>query len=171
MGNSRVKVGSSVTIVKVSLVHETYTACEHWDVYTGKRTNLKRLKELGAIGVRTEDWLRAVASMIGRRSESEDCGRPLIEVAIRGHARQLRRPPIKGDLRAASLEEGTNWTDCPLIGFGEVPVAAAMVGRVCVRRNNKMVKTDGSRSARLPCASESSETPCTSGSAASELPA
>ena len=140
MGNSHANVGSSVTIIKGSLVAESYTAFEHWDVYADKRTNLKRLKELNTIGARTEDWLRTVASMIGRRFESEGRDRPLIEPAIRGHERELWRPLLESDLRAAGLEEVTNWTDCPSIGFGEVSVAAAMTCRACVRRNNKMVE-------------------------------
>jgi hypothetical protein len=78
---SRSRVVSSFTIVKGSLIDETYTAFENWDFSMSKQDNLRLMQEANTIGSQSESWLRDVRKVLNRRFEPEGRDRPLVELA------------------------------------------------------------------------------------------
>ena len=75
---------SSFTIIKGSLIEETYAVLCHWDLSLDKKTNLDRLKRENYIGAQSVNWLRDVASVISRRLEPSDIDQPLTLLAQGG---------------------------------------------------------------------------------------
>lgn len=92
MTQPRSNVVSSFTIIKGSLIDETYAAFEHWDVDLDKQTNLHRLKEHNTIGARSANWLRDFAFVISRRFDTDGRDRVLIELARNGCDREIWKP-------------------------------------------------------------------------------
>ena len=92
MPKSRANVISSFTIIKGALIDETYAAFERWDICRGKRTNLKRLKDLNTIGAKSDNWLRDVAFVLSRRFDTDDRDRALVELARNGCNREVWKP-------------------------------------------------------------------------------
>ena len=58
---SRAEVVSSFTIIKGSLIDETYAAFANWDFDESKRENLERIQEDVDLGGKSQNWLRDVA--------------------------------------------------------------------------------------------------------------
>jgi len=77
----RDRTTSSFTIIKGSLIDETYEVFREWDFALSKRDNLTRVKETNSIGARSEHWLRDVAKVINRRFDPGGVDRPLVELA------------------------------------------------------------------------------------------
>jgi hypothetical protein len=73
MARDRTGVVSSFTIVKGSLIPETYAILQRWDLCQSKKDNLDRLREENYIGATSETWLRDVAKVLNRRLDP--CGR------------------------------------------------------------------------------------------------
>ena len=69
----RADVVSSFTVIKGTMIEETYAVFERWDLQASKRENLDRLREENYIGASSATWLRDVAKVINRRY---DPGRP-----------------------------------------------------------------------------------------------
>ena len=92
MVKSRADVVSSFTIIKGSLIDETYAAFERWDVDADKQSNLKRLRKLNTIGARSANWLRDVAFAISRRFDTDVRDRALVELARNGCSREVWKP-------------------------------------------------------------------------------
>ena len=67
MANSRSSVVSSFTIIKGSLIDETYAAFQSWDLEQDKQSNLRRIKERNVLGAKSAHWLRDVAFVLSRR--------------------------------------------------------------------------------------------------------
>ena len=89
---ARASVVSSFTIIKGSLIDETYAAFQHWDFSLPKTGNLERLKEINPIGARSANWLRDVAFVLSRRFDPERADRSLVELAQRGCSREIWKP-------------------------------------------------------------------------------
>lgn len=92
MGVSRAQVVSSFTIVKGSLIEETYSIFQSWDFALSKRENLQLVKENNTIGATSANWLRDVAKVLNRRFDPEGCDRPLVELAKAGCDREIWKP-------------------------------------------------------------------------------
>jgi hypothetical protein len=89
---SRAQVVSSFTIVKGSLVHETYLIFRNWDFALSKRDNLQRVKESNSIGATSANWLRDVAKVLNRRFDPAGRDRPLVELAQGGLKSEVWNP-------------------------------------------------------------------------------
>lgn len=65
--NKRSDVISSFTIVKGSLIDETYNVLAGWDASLSKKANFDRVRTRNSVGARTENWLLNVAKVLNRR--------------------------------------------------------------------------------------------------------
>ncbi len=92
MTRSRSRVVSSFTIVKGSLIDETYAAFQAWDYATDKRSNLNRLKDGAGLAVGRAKWARDVAKVLNRRFDPGGRDRPLVELAKAGCDRDVWKP-------------------------------------------------------------------------------
>ena len=92
MKASRANVVSSFTIVKGSLIEETYSAFLAWDLLASKRRNLERLVDNGAISARSRSWRRDLAKVLNRRFEPGGRDRALVELAKAGCPREVWKP-------------------------------------------------------------------------------
>jgi hypothetical protein len=81
---SRSDVVSSFTIIKGSLIEETYTAFSAWDLEASQKENIDRVRDTNLIGASSENWLRDVAWVLSRRFDTEGRDRPLVRLAQRG---------------------------------------------------------------------------------------
>ena len=89
---SRASVVSSFTIIKGSLIEETYAAFRSWDLDTPKPENLRRIRENGALPSTSSNWLRDISKVLNRRFDPAGRDRPLVELAKAGCAREVWRP-------------------------------------------------------------------------------
>ena len=92
MANSRSSVVSSFTIIKGSLIDETYAAFQSWDLKQDKQSNLRRIKERNVLGAKSAHWLRDVAFVLSRRFDPAGRDRPLVELALAGCDRDVWKP-------------------------------------------------------------------------------
>lgn len=81
MASDRTGVVSSFTIVKGSLIPETYAVLQRWDFCQSKKDNLDRLRHENYIGATSETWLRDVAKVLNRRLDPEGRDRALAVLA------------------------------------------------------------------------------------------
>jgi len=77
----RDQVVSSFTIVKGSMIEETYLIFRNWDFSLSKRGNLQKVKESNSIRATSASWLRDVAKVLNRRFDPNGRDRPLVELA------------------------------------------------------------------------------------------
>lgn len=89
---SRASVVSSFTIIKGSLIEETYTAFQGWDFESPKSENLLRIRENGALASKSSNWLRDVSKVLNRRFDPAHRDRPLVELARAGCDREVWKP-------------------------------------------------------------------------------
>lgn len=92
MPEARSRVVSSFTIIKGSLIEETYTAFQHWDFSRSRFENLRDMKGVNAVGAKSENWLRDVGKVLNRRFDPAGRDRPLVELAMGGCAPDVWRP-------------------------------------------------------------------------------
>ncbi len=92
MIESRSRVVSSFTIIKGSLIEETYAAFATWDFALSKADNLQRIKDTNSIGARSQHWLRDVVFVLSRRFDPSVRDRPLVELAKGGCDRKVWTP-------------------------------------------------------------------------------
>lgn len=92
MSASRARVVSSFTIIKGSLIEETYAAFHAWDFTVDKVTNLQRIKEENVLGSKSSHWLRDVAFTLSRRFEPAGRDRALVELAKADCDREVWKP-------------------------------------------------------------------------------
>lgn len=78
---SRANVVSSFTIVKGSMISETYAVLREWDSSVSKRENLDRLRTDNHIGAASATWLRDVALVMNRRLDPNDRDQALVTLA------------------------------------------------------------------------------------------
>ena len=92
MAQDRSQVVSSFTIIKGALIDETYAAFLHWDLSQSKSDNLQHLKDDNTIDATSENWLRDVAYVLGRRFDPEGRDRALVTLAQGGCDRETFAP-------------------------------------------------------------------------------
>lgn len=92
MRKSRSHVVSSFTIIKGSLIEETYAMFQMWDFSLSRPENLRRVKETNVIGATSQNWLRDVAKVLNRRFDTAGRDRSLVELAQAGCDRAVWRP-------------------------------------------------------------------------------
>src|SRR5919109_5446155 len=92
MSRSRSTVVSSFTIIKGSLIDETYAAFADWDFSLTKLQNLKRFEQNNMIGESSRNWARDVRKVLNRRFDPEGRDRPLVTLAQGDCDRELWRP-------------------------------------------------------------------------------
>ncbi len=81
MGNDRSRVVSSFTLIKGSLIGESYTVFHDWDFSISRRENFRRVRENNTIGATSVHWARDVAKVLNRRFEPSGRDRPLVDLA------------------------------------------------------------------------------------------
>lgn len=92
MTASRSKVVSSFTIIKGSLIDETYSVFRDWDTGQSKLENLRRVREENSIGATSAHWARDVAKVLNRRFDTEGRDRPLMDLAMAGCSPEVWNP-------------------------------------------------------------------------------
>ena len=92
MAKSRANVVSSFTIIKGSLIDETYVAFQCWDLDSSKFDNLRRIREDGVLPSTSGHWLRDVSKVMNRRFDPGGRDRPLVELAKAGCERDVWKP-------------------------------------------------------------------------------
>jgi hypothetical protein len=90
---SRAAVVSSFTLIKGTMLDETYAVFGRWDFSLSKRENLDRLREDNYIGASSGTWLRDVAKVINRRYDPAGRDRALVLLA-KGRCRMDEWRPI-----------------------------------------------------------------------------
>ena len=81
MRQSRSRVVSSFTIIKGSLIEETYAIFQTWDFSLSRLENLRRVRETNVIGATSQNWRREVGKVLNRRFDTEGRDRSLVELA------------------------------------------------------------------------------------------
>jgi hypothetical protein len=89
---ARSNVVSSFTIVKGSLIDETYSVFRSWDYGLSKLENLRRAREENRMGATSANWALNVAKVINRRFDPDGRDRPLVELAKSGCDREVWKP-------------------------------------------------------------------------------
>ena len=92
MAKSRSSVVSSFTIIKGSLIDETFAVFRAWDFGKSRTDNLRRVREDNTIGATSTHWARDVAHVLNRRFDPAGRDRPLVELAIAGCDRDVWKP-------------------------------------------------------------------------------
>jgi Putative inner membrane protein (DUF1819) len=82
--HSRAKVVSSFTVIKGTMIPETYSVFVHWDLTRSKHENLDRLRSENPIGAQSATWLRDVVKVLSRRFDPDGRDRALVLLAQRG---------------------------------------------------------------------------------------
>lgn len=92
MSEPRSRVVSSFTLVKGSLIVETYAVFQRWDFSLSRAENLRRVKESNLIPATSANWLREIAKVLNRRFDPNGRDRPLVELAQAGCDRTIWKP-------------------------------------------------------------------------------
>jgi hypothetical protein len=89
---SRSTVVSSFTVIKGSLIDETYAAFAAWDFSLTKLENLKHFEQNNTMGAASRSWARDVRKVLNRRFDPEGRDRPLVILAKGTCDREVWRP-------------------------------------------------------------------------------
>ncbi len=89
---ARSNVVSSFTIVKGSMIDETYTVFRDWDFSRTREENLRRMRETNSIDAGSERWLGDVYKVLHRRFDPGQRDRPLVELAKTGCSYAVWKP-------------------------------------------------------------------------------
>lgn len=92
MAEGRSHVVSSFTIIKGSLIDETYHAFRGWDFSLSRFENLRRVREKNTIGATSANRTRDIAKVLNRRFDPSGRDRPLVELAQAGCRREVWNP-------------------------------------------------------------------------------
>lgn len=92
MAKSRASVVSSFTIIKGSMIEETYAAFRGWDFDRTREDNLREVRDNNTIGATSANWLRDVYKVLHRRFEPNKGDRPLVELAKAGLPMEQWKP-------------------------------------------------------------------------------
>jgi hypothetical protein len=90
--DARSRVVSSFTIVKGSLIEETYSIFRDWDYRVSKFENLRRVRDENTIGATSTNWALNITKVMNRRFDPEGRDRPLVELAKAGCDREIWKP-------------------------------------------------------------------------------
>jgi hypothetical protein len=88
----RSRVVSSFTLIKGTLIAETYAVFARWDFKLNKSANLELLRDQNYIGARAGTWLRDVIFVLNRRFDPEGRDRALVLLAQGGCPMEEWRP-------------------------------------------------------------------------------
>jgi Putative inner membrane protein (DUF1819) len=83
---------STFTIVKGSLIPETYAAFRTWDFEATDDENFERFKQANVIGARSANWLRYVVKVLHRRFAPRTFDRALVMLAQAQCPMEVWRP-------------------------------------------------------------------------------
>lgn len=89
---SRAGVVSSDTILKGTMIEETYAAMRYWNFDVSKQENLLRIQSSNSIGARSASWLEKVCKVFNRRFDPNGRDRALAELAQGGLAYEVWKP-------------------------------------------------------------------------------
>jgi hypothetical protein len=92
LATSRASVVSSFTIIKGSLIDETYAAFQRWDLGRPKIDNLERIRANGALASASSNWTRDVSKVLNRRFDPTGRDRAVVELAKAGCDREVWKP-------------------------------------------------------------------------------
>jgi hypothetical protein len=92
MSASRSRVVSSFTIIKGSLIEETYAAFAAWDFSQTKLQNLQRFERDSTFAASSRNWARDVRKVLNRRFDPAGRDRPLVILAKGRCDREVWRP-------------------------------------------------------------------------------
>jgi hypothetical protein len=90
--DARSRVVSSFTIVKGSLIEETYSIFRDWDYRVSKFENLRRVRDENTIGATSTNWALNVTKVMNRRFDPEGRDRPLVDLAKASCDREVWKP-------------------------------------------------------------------------------
>jgi hypothetical protein len=92
IADRRSTVVSSFTIIKGSLIEETYSVFATWDFSRSRRENLNGVRARETVSATSTHWARDVAKVLNRRFDPAGRDRPLVELAQRGCRRDIWKP-------------------------------------------------------------------------------
>jgi len=92
MASSRAGVVSSFTIIKGSMVEETYAIMRDWDCERSREENLREVRDNNTIGASSANWLRDVYKVLHRRFDPNRTDRPLVLLAKHGVPMDVWKP-------------------------------------------------------------------------------
>lgn len=81
MSQSRASVVSSFTIIKGSMIEETYAVFRDWDFDRSREENLRQVRDENTIGATSANWLRDVYKVLHRRFDPNGKDRALVKLA------------------------------------------------------------------------------------------
>jgi len=81
MSQSRASVVSSFTIIKGSMIEETYAVFRDWDFDRSREENLRQVRDKNTIGATSANWLRDVYKVLHRRFDPNGKDRALVRLA------------------------------------------------------------------------------------------
>lgn len=81
MAQSRASVVSSFTVIKGSMIEETYAVFRDWDFERSREENLRQVRDENTIGATSANWLRDVYKVLHRRFEPNGRDRALVQLA------------------------------------------------------------------------------------------
>jgi hypothetical protein len=92
MAEARSRVISSFTIIKGSLIDETFSVFRDWDFSLSRLENLRRVREENSIGAKSANWARDVGKVLNRRFDPDGRDRVLVDLARAGCERETWKP-------------------------------------------------------------------------------
>ena len=81
MSQPRASIVSSFTIIKGSMIDETYAVFRDWDFDRSREENLRRVCDENTIGATSANWLRDVYKVLRRRFDPNGKDRALVKLA------------------------------------------------------------------------------------------
>jgi len=72
---------SSFTVIKGSMVEETYGVFRDWDVDRSNEENLRQVRDDNTIGASSANWLRDVCKLLHRRFDPNGRDQALVRLA------------------------------------------------------------------------------------------
>lgn len=94
MSSSRATVVSSFTIIKGSMIEETYAVLRDWDFDRSREENLREMRDNNTIGASSASWLRDVYKVLHRRFDPNGVDRPLAVLAKAGLLMESWKPVL-----------------------------------------------------------------------------
>ena len=94
MNASRAAVVSSFTIIKGSMIEETYAVLRGWDFKLSREENLRNVRDNNLIGASSANWLRDVYKVLHRRFDPNHSDRPLVLLAKAEVSLDIWRPVL-----------------------------------------------------------------------------
>lgn len=94
MSSSRATVVSSFTIIKGSMIEETYAVLRDWDFERSREENLREMRDNNTIGASSASWLRDVYKVLHRRFDPNGVDRPLALLAKAGLSMESWKPVL-----------------------------------------------------------------------------